>query len=226
MFPESDLLPLSALQHLAFCERQWGLIHLEQQWDENRLTAEGRILHDRVHDAGTEARPGVIVARGLALHCLRLGITGQADAVEFQRSEAANQNCVALAGRKGWWRPFPIEYKRGKPKAGSIDEVQLCAQALCLGEMLSVRLDAGALFYGETRRRQDVPFDAKLRAETEGLCRRMHELYSRGSTPAAVYARKCERCSLMSRCLPKAPSQAGAVAGYFKKAFRELERDP
>lgn len=224
MFPEADLLAISALQHLAFCERQWGLIHLEQQWEENRLTAEGRVLHDRVHDAGTEARPGVIIARGLALRCLRLGITGQADAVEFQRGEADDESCVTLDGRKGFWRPFPVEYKRGKPKSDSIDEVQLCAQALCLEEMLGVRLSGGALFYGETRRRKDVPFDAELRAETEGLCLRMHELYSRGVTPAAVYSKKCERCSLINRCLPQAPLRDGAVANYFRRSLREMDR--
>src|ERR1700693_673793 len=149
LFSEDELLPLSGLQHLQFCERQWGLIHIEQQWEENRLTAEGRILHERVHEAGTEARPGVVIARGLYLQSLRLGLTGQADVVEFHQSEAG----VELPGRKGWWRSFPVEYKRGRPKANSCDEVQLCAQTLCLEEMFGTAIESGAFFYGMNRRR-------------------------------------------------------------------------
>src|ERR1700681_1367213 len=130
LYSEDDLLPISGLQHLQFCERQWGLIHIEQQWEENRLTAEGRILHERVHEAGTEARPGVVIARGLQLRSLRLGLTGQADVVEFHEGDAGAEGGVQLRDREGWWRPFPVEYKRGKPKADACDEVQLCAQAM------------------------------------------------------------------------------------------------
>ncbi len=225
MFSDDDLLPISALQHLRFCERQWGLIHLEQQWEENRLTAEGRLLHDRVHERGTEARPDLIVARGLYLRCLRLGLTGQADAVEFHRAQSDSEDAVALPERPGRWRPFPVEYKRGRPKADPFDAIQLCGQALCLEEMFGVPINAGALFYGQTRRRVDVPFDARLRAETEALCRRMHELYALGITPPAQYAKKCERCSLMGRCLPRSPAGAGAVERYLKSALRLRETD-
>jgi len=223
MFSEDDLLPISALQHLRFCERQWGLIHLEHQWEENRLTAEGRLLHDRVHESGTEARPNLIVARGLYLQCLRLGLAGQADAVEFQRAQSDSEDSVTLRERQGKWRPFPVEYKRGRPKADPFDEIQLCAQALCLEEMFGVPLAVGALFYGQTRRRVDVRFDPRLRIETETLCHRMHELYALGVTPSAQYAKKCERCSLMGRCLPRAPSGEGAVARYLKSALRLRE---
>jgi len=136
MYSEDDLLPISGLQHLHFCERQWGLIHLEQQWEENRLTAEGRLLHDRVHDAGSEVRPSVVTARGLHLHSVRLGLTGVADVVEFQQADAGVAGTIQLADRPGWWRVFPIEYKRGRPKADACDEVQLCAQAMSLEETL------------------------------------------------------------------------------------------
>jgi CRISPR-associated exonuclease Cas4 len=219
MYSEDDLLPISGLQHLQFCERQWGLIHIEQQWEENRLTAEGRILHDRVHESGTEARPGVVIARGLRLRSLRLGLTGQADVVEFHGSETG----VELPSRKGRWRPLPVEYKRGKPKAGSSDEVQLCAQTLCLEEMFAAVIESGALFYGTNRRRTEVRFDAALRERTEALARRMHLLYSAGVTPPAVYAKKCENCSLYNRCLPRTASKRATVERYMASALKDLE---
>ncbi len=219
MFSDDDLLPISALQHLQFCERQWGLIHLEQQWEENRLTAEGRVLHDRVHDSGSEARPGVVIARGLHVRSLRLGLTGQADVVEFHSAARG----VEISGRPGLWRPFPIEYKRGKPKADSSDEVQLCAQALCLEEMFAAPLGAGALFYGTTRRRTDVPFHSALRQRTEDLARRLHQLSADRVTPPAVYSKKCDNCSLYNRCLPRAASKRGSVARYLAAALKDPE---
>lgn len=218
MYSEDALLPISALQHLLFCERQWGLIHLEQQWQENRLTAQGHLLHKRVHEAETEVRPNLIVARSLHLRSLQLGLTGQADAVELQRREVSGPDTIALPGRSGNWRVFPVEYKRGRPKSASFDEVQLCAQALCLEEMLAVTLASGALFYGETRRRTDVPFDLDLRRETIHLCARMHQLYSTRITPPAEYAKRCESCSLIHICLPRKPAGRAAVERYMKTA--------
>ena len=123
MFAEDGLLPLSGLQHLLFCERQWALIHLEQQWEENRLTQEGRVLHEHVHESGTEARPGIIVARGLRIQSLRLGLSGETDVVEFHQSAQDAANAIQLDGRAGWWKPFPVEYKRGRPKSDQWDEV-------------------------------------------------------------------------------------------------------
>jgi len=221
MFDEDDLLPISGLQHLHFCERQWGLIHIEQQWEENRLTAEGRILHARVHESGTESRPGVVLARGLHIRSLRLGLTGQADAVEFLSETGGPAEGVRLPGREGWWLPYPVEYKRGRPKADACDEVQLCAQALCLEEMFGTAIESGSLFYGVSRRRTEVRFDAGLRKRTEGLAARMHALYAARVTPSAAYAKKCERCSLYNRCLPRMASKRSGVARYMAGALKD-----
>jgi CRISPR-associated exonuclease Cas4 len=222
-YGEDDLLPLSGLQHLVFCERQWGLIHLEQQWAENRLTAEGRLLHDRAHESGTEARGDLVTARGVMLASHRLGLSGQADVVEFRREEAES-GLVKLPSRQGLWRPFPVEYKRGRPKTNGCDEIQLCAQALCLEEMTGAAIPIGALFYGEGRRRREVQFDARIRARTAELARRMHELYEARQTPAAQYAKKCESCSLQDRCMPRV-AEAGTVARYLARAVREAMRE-
>ena len=221
MHPESDLLPLSGLQHLLFCERQWGLIHIEQAWEENRYTAEGRQLHERVHEAETEVRPGVRIVRGLRLRSLRLGLSGQADVVEFHRAEdgTAPAHAAVLPGARGRWTPFPVEYKRGKPKPNRCDEVQLCAQALCLEEMLDVAVPAGALFYGKTRRRKDVPFDHELRGITESLAARMHELYRAGRTPSAVYDKRCDNCSLLGLCLPRSAACGKSARRYLARTI-------
>lgn len=194
MYAEDDLLPISALQHLLFCERQCALIHIEGLWAENRLTVEGRHLHDKAHDGPDETRAGVRLARGLSLRSLRLGLAGRADVVEFHPA----------ASPAGTPRPFPVEYKRGKPKRDDSDRVQLCAQALCLEEMLAVEVPLGALFYGTTRRRLDVHFDAGLRGRTEEAAARLHELIASGRTPRAVREPKCESCSLLDVCLPDA----------------------
>ena len=214
-FSEDDLLQLSGLQHLVFCERQWALIHIEQVWAENRLTAEGRVLHERAHEGGGESRPGLRVARGLRLRSLRLGLAGQADVVEFHAAAEG----VRMAGEEGWWRPFPVEYKRGRPKPDRCDEVQLCAQALCLEEMFEAPVGAGALFYGTPRRRLEVPFDAVLRAETERLEARMHEMYCARATPRAVYLPKCDNCSLIALCMPRALAKPAGVARYLARAL-------
>jgi CRISPR-associated exonuclease Cas4 len=216
-YSEDDLLPLSGLQHLVICEQQWGLIHIEQVWSENRLTAEGRVLHDRAHEAGSESRPGLRIARGLRLRSLRLGISGQADVVEFR----ATPNGVALPGEDGLWQALPVEYKRGRPKRDRCDQVQLCAQALCLEEMFGSMLPEGALFYGTPRRRQDVVFSPALRTETETLAARMHELYRARVTPRAVYSPKCEKCSLLGTCMPKTLGGGRAVERYMARALVE-----
>ncbi|HOX59260.1 MAG TPA: CRISPR-associated protein Cas4 [Verrucomicrobiota bacterium] len=224
MFDEDDLLPISALQHLAYCERQWALIHVESTWTENVLTVEGRHLHARVHEVDPEQRGSVRVARGLRLRSLAFGLSGQADVVEFHRLEGDEAAGASLPGVNGRWRPFPVEYKRGRPKRGNCDEVQLCAQALCLEEMLQAEVPAGALFYGRTRRRVEVRFQAGLREATLGLTRRLHELAGAAHTPAASFGPRCRRCSLIDRCLPRATSHR-SVARYLSGAIPDPKGD-
>lgn len=210
MFAEDDLLPLSALQHLLFCERQCALIHIEQVWTENLFTAEGRIMHERVDSGEHLSRNGVRVETALALRSLRLGLSGKADVVEFHRED------------KGGWRPYPVEYKRGKPKSANWDQVQLCAQALCLEEMLHCQVPEGALFYGKPRRRQVVCFDDKLRGETEETASRLHQLVRSGVTPPARYEKKCDSCSLVQLCLPKVAAKGKSVRRYLARMLMEV----
>lgn len=199
---EDTLIPLSALQHHLFCPRQNALIHIERLWAEDAATAEGKLLHERVDSGEADSRPGVRVARGLALRSLALGVAGKADAVEFR-------------GRPP--KPFPVEYKRGKPKAHRADEVQLCAQAICLEEAFGTTILEGALFYGVTRRRQPVAFDAGLRALTTEVAASARAMIASGLTPPPVKTPACRRCSLESLCQPdrleKPPRIARWLAG-------------
>jgi CRISPR-associated exonuclease Cas4 len=204
-FPEDSLLPLSALQHLLFCPRQCALIHLEQLWAENSLTREGRHLHERADSGRGERRSGTQIARGLPLRSLQHGLIGKADVVEFHSPG----------------QPFPVEYKRGKPKKNGSDKVQLCAQALCLEEMLQTKVPAGALFYGKTRRRVEVSFDAQLRALTLHTIARLHEMIASRKTPPAVYEKKCDRCSLKNLCLPQARPGGDAASRYLRTSLAE-----
>ncbi len=204
-YAEEELLQLSALQHLVFCERQCALIHIEQVWSENLFTAEGRIMHDKVDTANCESRGNIRIEYGVPMRSLRLGLIGKADVVEFHRH-----------GDR--WVPFPVEYKRGKPKPTNCDKVQLCAQALCLEEMMNVDVPEGALFYGQTRHRLDVKFDSALRKETEEAAVRLHELIASNITPKAEYSKKCEKCSMVELCLPKVSSKA---SNYLAKAMED-----
>jgi len=203
MYTEDELIQLSALQHLVFCERQCALIHIEQLWNENLFTAEGRIMHDKVDTQNRESRGNVRIEYGVPIRSLRLGLIGKADVVEFHRMD------------DGTWMPFPVEYKRGKPKMDDCDKVQLCAQAICLEEMLNVEIKKGALYYGRTRRREDVVFDEKLRRETENAARKVHDLIKSGTTPKPEYSKKCKKCSLYELCMPKVSRK---VSDYLMKA--------
>jgi CRISPR-associated exonuclease Cas4 len=213
MFTESDLLPLSALQHICFCERQCALIHVEQVWLENRFTAEGRIMHDRVDSGKRESRKDVRIAFAVAMRSLHLGIVGKADVVEFHRESDDSGKVI--------WKPFPVEYKRGRPKKNNCDKIQLCAQALCLEEMLAKRIDRGALFYGKTRRRQDVIFDRGLRLETEAMAAKLHELFDSRMTPKPVFDERCPNCSFISICLPKKIEGGRSVRRYLNSICGE-----
>jgi CRISPR-associated exonuclease Cas4 len=236
VYSEDDLLPLSALQHLVFCERQAALIHIEQQWRDNPLTLEGSHSHSRVHEDAPrrEVRGDLVITRGLPLRSLRLGLSGRADVIEFHRLPGPRGHGhhaggltqqVAVAGLPGLWRPFPIEYKRGKPKPDHCDEVQLCAQALCLEEMLHVSVPEGALFYGRIQRRQDVAFTAKLRVRAESACLRLHELLRIGIAPRVKRQPKCKRCSLLEICQPAATAPGRSAASYLARAVAQAQTD-
>ena len=196
---EDELVPLSALQHYLFCPRQCALIHVEQIWAEDTATAEGRLLHDRVDAGGGETRPGVRVERSVALRSAALGVSGRADAVEFH-------------GRPS--RPFPVEYKRGKPKPHRADEVQLCAQAVCLEEMSGCAVTEGALFYGTTRRRMPVAFDRALRDLTASVAAAARAMITSGLTPAPTLMPGCRRCSLHDACQPERLQRPPHVARW------------
>jgi CRISPR-associated exonuclease Cas4 len=206
-FSEDELLPLSALQHYLFCPRQCALIHLEQVWEENFFTAAGRVLHERTHDTNqSERRPGVRIERGLAVRSLSLGISGQCDVVEFWDDG----------------RVLPIEYKRGKPKAHRADEVQLCAQALCLEEMLKTSIPSGHLYYGKQHRRQEITFDDVLRRLTKQIAESLHTMIQNRKTPPPLYvSKKCDSCSLIELCQPKPMSKDRSAQAWFNQQLSE-----
>ncbi len=227
-FSETDLVPLSALQHLMFCERQCALIHIEQLWKDNVLTLEGSHMHRKVDETGPrrERRGDLVISRGLPLRSLELGLSGRADVVEFHRvldpavgapTDGGMRPAVRLKGITGWWRPSPVDYKRGKPKADRCDEVQLCAQALCLEEMLGGAVPEGALFYGKNQRRKEIVFDDGLRELTIDASRRLHELIESGRTPKAVKEPKCKNCSLVELCLPETMKQGRSAKAYLRR---------
>ena len=217
MYHEDDYIQLSALQHYLFCPRQCALAYMEMVWDENILTMQGRILHERVHEEQREKRGDVIVSRGLRIVSTRLGLSGQTDVVEFHRSESG----CPLPNYPGFWQPFPEEYKRGRPKKDLCDAVQLCAQALCLEEMLDCRIPGGALFYGTERRRKDVQFDQMLRDETERCVTETHTLLNSGTTPPPVADKRCGRCSLKEHCLPDTLSKK--LSRYYRQLMELQE---
>jgi CRISPR-associated exonuclease Cas4 len=226
MFSEDDLLPISALQHLLFCERQCALIHIEQQWAENRLTVEGQHLHRKAHDQKATARErDVRIARGLALRSFMLGIIGKADVVELRPLDDVARQRLAERGpwgdrlAAGAWSITPVEYKRGKPKKDDSDRVQLCAQAICLEEMLGRPIPAGAIFYGTRRRRTEVRFDESLRQRTAATAAQLHALIASRRTPPARREPKCDQCSLLQLCLPEVAQRAASVADRIERAF-------
>jgi CRISPR-associated exonuclease Cas4 len=201
-------IPISALQHQLYCPRQCALIHLEQMWSENTQTAQGRLLHQRVDQPHAGQRRGVRTVTAMPVSHPGLGIHGVADVVEF-------------AGRGADAPATPVEYKRGRPKAHRADEVQLCAQALCLEHMLDQHIPAGALFYGEMRRRQDVAFDDSLRALTQQTVTEVRTMFTDGRTPAAIYdAKRCDRCSLLADCQPRTLCRSGGVQSWLAKQLR------
>ena len=214
---ERGILMLSGLQHFAYCRRQWALIHVEQQWQENLHTAEGQVFHRRAHDEEqTEVRGDTIIVRGMRVQSERLGISGICDVVEFTRSPDG----IALAGREGCYQVHPVEYKKGAPKEHQADELQLCAQAMCLEEMLLCRIDEGSLFYGEPRRRTRVTFSPELRAQAEQMLGEMHQMDERGHTPRVKRHKGCSACSLKEICLP-GMDRVPAASAYLRAHVQE-----
>jgi CRISPR-associated exonuclease Cas4 len=211
-YTENEYLSLSALQHILFCKRQCALIHIEQLWVENIFTAEGRVMHERVDKGDQIDRNRIKVEYALPLKSSALGITGKADVVEFHLK----------ADFEKQWVPFPVEYKRGKPKKNLSDKVQLCAQALCLEEMLGVTVAKGALFYGKIRRRLDVAFDDKLRMYTIRTSEKLHEMIASRITPPPHYEKKCDTCSFVNLCMPKAIGKNRKVSSWIKKMTEQL----
>ena len=200
MYNEDEYLMLSGIQHFCFCRRQWALIHIEQQWEENYHTVAGNIMHSRAHDEHLiEKRGNKLTVRGMRIASPRLGISGQCDVVEFLKAEEG----ITLPDYDGKWSVCPVEYKKGEKKEGQEDCLQLCAQAMCLEEMLMTEIARGFLYYGKTRHREEVRFDAELRGEVEKLTVEMHQLFARGYTPKVKYNTKCRACSLANVCLPK-----------------------
>ncbi|MCF8053808.1 MAG: CRISPR-associated protein Cas4 [Deltaproteobacteria bacterium] len=209
-YSEDELISISALAHYSYCPRRCALIHIEQAWEENLFTAQGRLMHERAHSETRETRGNITTARGLPLRSLRLGLVDKADVVEFHRQPAS----VA--------QPFPVEYKRGKPKVESCDKIQLCAQAMCLEEMLNVAVLDGAIFYGTTNRRFDVAFDDLLRRETEETARATHALLDAGVTPPPEHRKSCESCSLLHGCFPKALRPGRSAVAYINTIWDSL----
>ena len=200
MYDDDDLLQLSGIQHFSFCPRQWALIHIEGQWQENLRTIEGAILHERAHDdAFTQKRGDLLISRGMPVVSYMLGVSGQCDIVEFRRDDGG----VPIHGRDGQYLPMPVEYKRGAPKASDADRLQLCLQAMCLEEMLVCTIEQACLYYGETRRRERVELTQELRGEVRQMLSQMHAYYERRHTPRVKPTKSCNACSLKTCCLPR-----------------------
>lgn len=210
MEDDDGLLPLSALQHWLYCPRQCALIHVERLWAENRFTAEGRVLHETSDKPGRDKRRGVRTLTALALRSDRLKLAGVADVVELHAGV-----------------PFPVEYKRGRPKAHRADEVQLCAQGIALEEMFAVAVPAGALFYGQNRRRKDIAFDETLRALTAQVAGEAHAAIDEGRVPPPVYDRKrCDACSLIALCRPQRLAKPPRVADWLQRQLNRMDDEP
>lgn len=219
MYQEEDFFPLSGLQHFAFCRRQWALIHIEQQWAENLRTVQGNILHEKAHNPDSrELRGDVLITRGMKIHSFELGMAGECDVVEFHRAARG----ISLPNREGLWQPYPVEYKRGSPKDADVDRLQLCAQAICIEQMLCCEVSEGALYYGEIRRRESVIFSDDLRHRVSACLQEMHELYRRKYTPKVKPGKWCNACSLRELCLPKLNRKKN-VADYLRV---QMEDEP
>lgn len=217
VYDEDDYLQLSGLQHFVFCRRQWALIHIENQWSENIRTIEGKILHERAHDASQrEQRGDLLITRDMRIFSRSLGISGACDVVEFRRSKTG----VPLVGLEGLFQPCPVEYKKGKPREDHANDAQVCAQAMCLEEMLCCSIPEGILYFGETRKRVKVPLTEELREEVRVALDEMHQLYKRKHTPKVKRTKACNACSLKEICLP-ALMKKNSVTAYYRSRLED-----
>lgn len=217
-YADDELLSLSGIQHFSFCKRQWALIHIEHQWEDNLRTTEGHFLHERVDDPYfTESRGDVVISRAFPLVSYALGFYGVADVIEYTRSKDG----TALPGHEGLWTMCPIEYKRGRPKVDERDEVQLCAQAMCLEEMFGVEIRSAELYYHEIRRRVPLELTDALRDHVCALSEEMHDLFRKGKTPTAEKSRACRLCSLVDVCVPKLTTKRRSVKNYVRIHVRD-----
>lgn len=216
-YSQDDYLMISGIQHFKFCRRQWALIHVEQQWAENEHTVIGELMHKKAHDPYlTEKRKDILVVRALPVSSRSMGVSGECDIVEFHKCEDG----VKLYGHRGTYSLYPIEYKKGKPKASNEDELQLMAQAMCLEEMFSTKITEGAIFYGETRRRKPIVFTDELRDEVKKIFGEMHDYYDRNYTPKVKTSKRCVSCSLKDICMPKI-DKSSSVKSYINKMLGE-----
>lgn len=217
MYTDDDLLTLSGIQHIAFCDRQYALIYIEDQWKENVLTIQGSHLHERVDDPfESEKRNDIISLRGVYVVSYILGLYGRADLIELTKTNSSH-GTLTLPNLQGYWNVKPVEFKRGKPKPDVCDEVQLCAQAICLEEMYNININEGNIFYGEPHRRKTVKLDENLRKLTVYYANQMHRLFNSKLTPKPKYLPKCRSCSLIDICLPHKISLGQRVSDYFAK---------
>ncbi|MDD7474215.1 MAG: CRISPR-associated protein Cas4 [Bdellovibrionota bacterium] len=196
---QEDYLQLSGIQHFMFCPRQWGLIHIENQWAENYLTITGEQLHERVHSQNVEKRKDTVITRAMYIFSRSLEISGQCDVVEFHE----DSNGININGMDGKWIPIPIEYKRGKGDSIEADKLQLCAEAMCLEEMLVCNINKGFIYYGQPKKRTEVIFNDDLKNSVVNNFKLMHEYFKRGFTPKPKKRISCNSCSIKDLCLPK-----------------------
>ncbi|MEW8967719.1 CRISPR-associated protein Cas4 [Exiguobacterium alkaliphilum] len=214
---DDSYLLLSGIQHFQFCPRQWALIHIEQQWEENTRTVEGQHLHKKADDSHVrEKRKNRLIVRGMAIKSEALNISGQCDVVEFVEDPAG----VSLYGNPGLYRPIPVEYKRGKPKVGKEDELQLAAQAICLEEMFLCRITEGYLYYNETKHRHLVLLSDSLKQEVKAIVTKMNNYYHHRHTPKVKTGSHCKSCSLQNICLPELMVRE-SVSEYMERRLRD-----
>lgn len=216
-YKEDEYLMISGIQHFKFCRRQWALIHIEQQWAENVHTVIGELMHEKAHDPYlTEKRKDVLITRSMPVSSRELGVSGECDIVEFHQKEDG----VKLFGHRGLYEIFPVEYKKGKPKLDVEDILQLTAQAMCLEEMFSTVINSGAVYYGETRRRENIEFTEELRQQVRDMFAEMHQYYDRRYMPKVKWSKACNACSLKDICLPKI-GKSGSARTYIDKTLKE-----